>query len=171
MSRSAAVLIFAGLLALWGGCDGKGTTARAPAQSGLDDHEENIYEVLSRGAVSVADKLLENSWNLGSRFPVATLPDPLTWTEDPFEDPQWRFLFYSLKPTSNLLYAYYTTGQAKYRDKLVSILGSFAAYDASRPVGPPYDRTRFDHRHAAAFRAMVLVNTLVKLERSGDISP
>jgi hypothetical protein len=137
----------------------------------MDDREENIYEALSQGAVSVADKLLENRWNLGSRFPIATLPDPLTWTEDPFADPQWRFLFYSLKPTSNLLYAYDTTRDVKYRDKLVSILESFAAYDASRPVGPPYDRTRFDHRHGAAFRAMVLVNTLVKLERSGDITP
>jgi hypothetical protein len=137
----------------------------------MDDREENIYEALSQGAVSVADKLLENRWNLGSRFPIATLPDPLTWTEDPFADPQWRFLFYSLKPTSNLLYAYDITRDVKYRDKLVSILESFAAYDASRPVGPPYDRTRFDHRHGAAFRAMVLVNTLVKLERSGDIAP
>jgi len=136
----------------------------------LDDHHESIYAVLSRGAVSVADKLLENRWNLGSRFAIATLPDPLSWTEDPFEDPQWRFLFYSLKPTSNLLYAYYTTGEVKYREKLVSILESLAAYDAGRPVGPPYDRARFDHRHAAAFRAMVLVNTLVKLERSADIS-
>ena len=159
--------VVAGLLALWG-CQGSGTAART---LNLDDREENIYAVLSRGAISVADKLLENRWNLGSRFPIAPLPDPLTWTEDPFQDPQWRFLFYSLKPTSNLLFAYYTTGEAKYRDKLVSLLEGFAAYDASRPAGPPYDRTRFDHRHAAAYRAMVLVNTLVKLERSGDISP
>jgi len=164
-------IVVAGLMALWGGCHGDGATTQAPAQAGIDDREENIYEVLSRGAISVADKLLENRWNLGSRFPIATLPEPLTWTEDPFADPQWRFLFYSLKPTSNLLYAYDTTRETKYRDKLVSILESFAAYDAGRPVGPPYDRTRFDHRHAAAFRAMVLVNTLVKLERSGDISP
>jgi hypothetical protein len=163
--------MFAGLLALWGACSGSDTGARAPGHASLDDRGENIYEVLSRGTISVADQLLENRWNLGSRFAIATLPDPLTWTEDPFQDPQWRFLFYSLKPTSNLLYAYATTGEVKYRDKLVSILEGFAAYDASRPVGPPYDRTRFDHRHAAAFRAMVLVNTLVKLERSGDIAP
>jgi hypothetical protein len=169
MSRLVEVMSFAVLLALWGSCQGNSTSARAPTS--LDDREENIYEVLSRGTISVADQLLENRWNLGSSFPIATLPDPLTWTEDPFADPQWRFLFYSLKPTSHLLYAYYTTGEAKYRDKLVSILESFAAYDASRPVGPPYDRTRLDHRHAAAFRTMVLVNTLVKLERSGDISP
>jgi hypothetical protein len=152
-----------------GACSGDETTA-SPRAAGLDDRQENIYAVLSRGAVSVADKLLENRWNLGSRFPIATLPDPLTWTEDPFQDQQWRFLFYSLKPTSNLLYAYYTTGETKYRDKLVSILEGFVAYDAGRAAGPPYDRTRFDHRHGAALRAMVLVNTLGKLQRTGDIS-
>ena len=169
--RREGVLMFAGILALWGSCHGNDTTTRSPGHAAIDDRGENIYEVLSRGTIPVADQLLENRWNLGGRFAIATLPDPLTWTEDPFLDPQWRFLFYSLKPTSNLLYAYTRTGDVRYHDKLVSILESFAAYDASRPVGPPYDRTRFDHRHAAAFRAMVLVNTLVKLERSGDISP
>lgn len=158
----------AGLLVVSLGCSGDGPSARPPA--GLDDREENIYAVLSRGALSVADHLLENRWNLGSTFPIAALPDPLTWTEDPFQDQRWRSIFYSLKPTSNLLYAYASTGEVKYRDKLVSILEGFAAYDAARPVGPPYDRTRFDHRHTAALRAMVLVNTLVKLQRSGDIS-
>lgn len=171
MTSLARAGLFLGFLSLLGACGGEGTTAPAsPHTTGLDDREENIYAVLSRGAVSVADKLLENRWNLGSRFPIATLPDPLTWAEDPFQDQQWRFLFYSLKPTSNLLYAYYTTGDGKYRDKLVSILESFVAYDASRVVGPPYDRTTFDHRHGAALRAMVLVNTLGKLQRSGDIS-
>jgi hypothetical protein len=164
------VCLFAGLLLGSAACGGNGTSTPASHHAGLDDREENIYPVLSRGAISVADKLLENRWNLGSRFAIAELPDPLTWTEDPFQDQQWRFLFYSLKPTSNLLYAYYTTGEVKYRDKLLSILESFVAADASRPVGPPYDRTRFDHRHGSALRAMVLVNALVKLERSGDIS-
>jgi hypothetical protein len=167
MSATRACLC-AGLLAVLLACSGDGPSARPPA--GLDDREESIYAVLSRGALSVADKLLENQWSLGSAFPMATLPEPLTWTEDPFQDQRWRFIFYSLKPTSNLLYAYATTGEVQYRDKLVSILESFAAYDAARPVGPPYDRTRFDHRHTAALRAMVLVNTLVKLQRSGDIS-
>lgn len=168
MSRLGLGLL-AGLLLASASCGEEGTTT-SPRAAGLDDREENIYAVLSRGAVSVADKLLENRWNLGSRFPIATLPEPLTWTEDPFQDQQWRFLFYSLKPTSNLLYAYYSTGEVKYRDKLVSILESFVAYDAGRVVGPPYDRNTFDHRHGAALRAMVLVNTLVKLQRSGDIS-
>lgn len=161
--------LFAGLLVGSGACGGDDSTP-PPSQHALDDRMENIFAVLSRGAVSVADKLLENRWNLGSRFEIATLPESLTWTEDPFQDPQWRFVFYSLKPTSNLLYAYYTTGEPKYRDKLLSILESFVTYDAGRALGQPYDRTRFDHRHGSALRAMVLVNTLVKLQRSGDIS-
>jgi hypothetical protein len=168
MTSGMAAPLCAGLLAVSLACSGESTNARGPA--GLDDREESIYAVLSRGALSVADNLLENRWNLGSAFQVATLPAPLTWTEDPFQDQRWRFIFYSLKPTANLLYAYGSTGEVKYRDKLLSILQSFAAYDAARPVGPPYDRTRFDHRHTAALRTMVLVNTLVKLQRSGDIA-
>lgn len=162
------VCLCAGLFAVSLACTDDDRHARQPA--GLDDRQENIYPSLSRGALSVADKLLENQWNLGSAFPLASLPDPLTWTEDPFQDQGWRTIFYSLKPTSNLLHAYATTGETKYRDKLLSILECFVAFDAVRPVGPPYDRTRFDHRHTAALRTMVLVNTLVKLQRSGDIS-
>ena len=160
-------MICAGLVGLVGACDSsKGQKTQATAE----DREENIYGVLSRGSVKVANELLANQWDLGKRFPVVTLPETLTWTEDPLQDRYWRFLFYSLRPTSNLLYAYYTTQKAQYLDKLTSILESYVAYDAQRPVGPPYDRTRFDYRHGAAFRAMVLVNTLAKLERSGDIS-
>ena len=36
---------------------------------------------------------------------------------------------------------------------------------------PTFDRSRFDNEHAAAFRALVLVNTLGKLRRSGDMPP
>jgi hypothetical protein len=165
-AKTAALLVV--LAGAWGACHG--SDSAVPPQT--EDREENIYRVLSRGTIAAADDLLENRWNLGKSFPVVTLPFPLNWTEDPLRDQQWRFLFYSLRPTSNLLYAYYATGERKYRDKLLDILTGFAIYDDSRPVGPPYDdRTGFDHRHAAAFRAMVLVNTLVKLERSGDISP
>ena len=164
----ALVATGAGLVALGVACDPPPAphAKRAPV-----DREENIYGILSRGSASVANDLIENRWDLGQRFPIATIDEPITWTEDPFQDRYWRFLFYSLRPTSNLLYAYYSTGKTKYLDKLASILKSYAAYDAQRLVGPPYDRTRFDYRHGAAFRAMVLVNTLAKLERSGDISP
>ena len=164
----ALVATGAGLVALGVACDPHPAphAKRAPV-----DREENIYGILSRGSASVANDLIENRWDLGQRFPIATIDEPITWTEDPFQDRYWRFLFYSLRPTSNLLYAYYSTGKTKYLDKLASILKSYAAYDAQRLVGPPYDRTRFDYRHGAAFRAMVLVNTLAKLERSGDISP
>ncbi|MCS6915306.1 MAG: heparinase II/III family protein, partial [Myxococcota bacterium] len=115
--------------------------------------------------------LLSDLWDLGPRFPPVRIR-PLTWTEDPFSDSYWRFLFYSLRPTSNLLWAYYASGETRYRDKLIEILRSYAEHDAARPVGPQaYDRTRFDNRHAAAYRALVLVNTLVKLRRSGDLPP
>jgi hypothetical protein len=141
-----------------------------PKAPELRDGKEAIYSFLSEGSISNANGIVENRWDMGNRFPVATI-DTITWTEDPFGDDYWRFLFYSLRPTSNLLFAYYKTGQPKYLDKLTAILTSFVAYDEQRPTGPPYDRRTFDYRYGAAFRAMVLVNTVGKLQRIGELSP
>lgn len=126
--------------------------------------QEQIYGLVSEGSIPVADELLQDVWDLGPRsHPVHIAP--ITWREDPFHDSYWRSLYYALRPTSNLLYAYYSTGDKRYRDKLISILDSYCTYDASRPV----DRDKFDNRYSSAFRAMVLVNSYVKLARSGDL--
>ena len=53
----------------------------------------------------------------------------------------------------------------RYRDKLVAILRSFAAYDAVRPV----NTLTFDNNHAAAYRAMTLLNYYFKLQRAGAL--
>ena len=162
-SSAAAVLL--GILLVGGSA-----CSAVPDPPVLRDSQEAIYTFLSDGSISTANALVENCWDLGNRFPVVTI-DRITWTEDPFGDDYWRFLFYSLRPTSNLLWAYYKTGQPRYRDKLTSILASFVEYDEQRPTGPPYDRRTFDYKYGAAFRAMVLVNTVGKLQRIGQLSP
>jgi hypothetical protein len=126
---------------------------------------ESMYRLLNVGTLEAADRLLEDVWALPRHRPVQ-LQWPLTWTEDPFREPYWRFLFYSLRPTSDLLWAFYTTGDVRYRDKLLQILRGFFAVD-SRPRG--LSRATLDNRHTAAFRAMVLVNSYGKLSRSGDL--
>ena len=134
----------------------------------FSDGEESVYGFLSEGTRSRADLLLQDRWDLGARFASVTVIPELTWTEDPFGDQYWRFLFYSLRPTTHLLAAYGSTGQVKYRDKLLEILRSYAAHDEAR-AGQPEERLALDYPHAAAFRALVLVNTVRKLERTGDI--
>jgi hypothetical protein len=125
---------------------------------------ESMYADLNQGTIADADRLLDDTWPARGHPPVR-LGWPLTWTEDPYRDAYWRFMFYSLRYTSHLLWAYGTTGDRRYLDKLVAILRSYAAHDERRS----FDRLRFDNNHAAAYRAMVLVNTFEKLRRWGEL--
>jgi len=127
--------------------------------------DECIYTAVNEGNLRTANLMLRDVWEL-PRFEPVSLGWPLNWHEDPFRERYWRFVFYSLRPTSNLLWAYYATGETQYRDKLLAILRSFARHDRLRT---DFDRERFDERHGAAFRAMVLTNTYWKLRRSGDL--
>jgi len=143
------------------------TAASSASPMTLPNGRESMYDLVNQGTLEAANDLLNNVWDI-SRYKPATLPAALTWKEDPYHDNYWRFQFYSLRPTSNLLWAYYTTHQQKYLDKLISVLRSFTAYDATNP---PRDRTRLDYKHGAAFRAMVLVDDYVKLRRSNVLPP
>ncbi|MGH8890021.1 MAG: alginate lyase family protein [Acidothermaceae bacterium] len=143
------------------------TAASSTNPTTLPIGRESMYDLVNQGTLKGANDLLDNVWDI-SRYKPATLPATLSWKEDPYHDNYWRFQFYSLRPTSNLLWAYYTTHQQQYLDKLISILRSFTAYDATNP---PRDRTRLDYKHGAAFRAMVLVDDYVKLRRSNVLPP
>jgi hypothetical protein len=127
--------------------------------------KESIYALVNEGALERADELLQDVWDIGPRSKPVYL-NPITWTEDPYQDHYWRLLFYSLRPTSNLLWAYYTTGDVRYRDKLLQILSSYCANDKVRAA----NALTFDENYTTAFRAMVLVNSYVKLKRSGDLT-
>jgi hypothetical protein len=123
--------------------------------------KEGIYSEFNEGDLATADNLLNDVWPARSPLQPVHLDWPLSWTEDPYGDAYWRFYFYSLRPTSSLLWAYATTRDQRYHRTLVETLSSFVAHDAVRP----FDRLTFDNNHAAAYRAMVLVNAYAKLKR------
>jgi hypothetical protein len=127
---------------------------------------ESLYADINQGEFKVADQMRADLWPARG-YPPVYLPRPLTWTEDPYHDAYWRFMFYSLRYTSNLLWAFGNSGNQAYLDRLLEILSSYAVYDAGRP----FNRTTFDNKHAAAYRAMVLVNTYRKLQAWGALSP
>jgi hypothetical protein len=110
---------------------------------------EVMYKWVDKGSVSDAASILANTWPV-DRFADASLPEELTWTEDPYEDPYWRSQFYGFRPVRHLLAAYRATNDARYLDKLLSIVRSFASTGASAP----FSRDRL----ATATRALVLVN-------------
>jgi hypothetical protein len=137
------------------------STASAAWPTPIWSGPESAYAEFNGGTKATADALLDDVWPARSPRKPVKLDWPLTWTEDPYQDAYWRFFYYSLRPTSSLLWAYATTKDARYLKRLRAILSSYAAHDATRS----YDRLTFDNPHAAAYRAMVLVNTVVKLKR------
>jgi hypothetical protein len=128
----------------------------------LPSGREAMYAEFNQGDLATAENLLDNVWPARG-FPLPRLAWPLSWTDDPYDDAYWRFVFYALRPTANLVWAYETTKDPRYADRLVAILRSYVAYDATRP----FDRDTFDNNHAAAYRAMVLVNSYARLRAWG----
>ena len=94
--------------------------------------EESMYAELNEGEEATAQDLLENVWPARG-FPLPYLSWPLTWEEDPYHEAYWEFYFYGLRPEATLLYEWETTGRAAYLEKLIAILRSYVAYDATRP--------------------------------------
>ncbi len=119
---------------------------------------EVIYSWMDEGFFEYADNMLDDIYFTATRFESAKLDWPLTWTEDPYGEKYWRFIFYSLRFTRHLLYAYRVTGDEVYRDKLVAILRSFVDKGEQSPY--------IDDKHTEAFLAMSLVNCYCKLSRA-----
>ncbi|MFP2932912.1 alginate lyase family protein [Pyxidicoccus sp. 3LG] len=115
---------------------------------------ELMYGFLDEGTLEDADLILKDLWPV-PRFEPVQLPASLTWTEDPFQEKYWQFTFYGLRPTRHLLWAWRQTGDVRYRAKLLQVLESFAERGHQSQFA--WDK------HTAAFRAMVLVNTYIKL--------
>jgi hypothetical protein len=151
------------LLVLAGGLLVAPAAARAAWPTPIELGKESAYAEFNGGDLVSANDLLRDVWPARSPRKPVKLDWPLSWTEDPYTDAYWRFYFYALRPTSSLLWAYRTTGDDRYLQRLIAILRSFAAYDKVRPV----DKLTFDNKHAAAYRAMVLVNHYAKLKRWG----
>jgi hypothetical protein len=121
--------------------------------------EESAYAELNEGEEATAQDLLGNVWPARG-YPLPYLEWPLSWTEDPYHEAYWEFYFYGLRPEATLLYEWETTGDAAYLEKLIAILRSYVAYDATRPV----NTVTFDNDHTSAYRTMELINFYVKLK-------
>jgi hypothetical protein len=121
-----------------------------------------IYRFLDQGDLASADKIVGNLWPV-NRYADAQLAWPLTWTENPYDEKYWRFIFHGMRPLAHLLWAYRTTGEVRYRDKLLGAMESFVG----RAVDSPY----LWDEHTTAYRTMMLVNIEVTLAERGDLSP
>jgi hypothetical protein len=118
---------------------------------------EAIYSSTDEGSIAAADDLMHNQVDLPRYRPVRLSPQVM-WSEDPRSAPYWRFEFYSLRPTLNLLYAYRTTGRAGYARKLLELVSSFIGAENR-------SRWAWVNPHAVAFRCMALVDTWWKLRQ------
>jgi len=127
--------------------------------------EESAYAEMDEGEEATAQDLLGNVWPARG-YPLPYLEWPLTWQEDPYHEAYWEFYFYGLRPEATLLYEWETTANSAYLEKLIAILRSYVAYDATRPE----DIVTFDNDHTSAYRTMELINFYVKLKLA-DVLP
>jgi hypothetical protein len=116
-----------------------------------------VYHSTGNGTMSAADDLMRGVFDLARFEPVLIGATP-TWRENPYNSRYWRFEFYALRPTADLLYALEHTGNAAYGRRLLAILDSFVARERSSPFA-------WQDNHAVAFRAMVLVDEWWALRR------
>jgi hypothetical protein len=123
---------------------------------------EVIYPSTDQGKIRAANDLLHNVWDI-PRYASVRLPASPTWSENPYQVNYWRFEFYSLRPTLNLLYAFRTTGDAVYAKRLVNLDMSFIAAEPKSPWA-------WQDPHAVAFRCMSLIDTWWKLRQAHSLS-
>ena len=122
---------------------------------------ESIYSSTDEGSIAAANALLHNEVVLPRYRPVR-LPSLPTWSENPYSASYWRFEFYSLRPTLNLLYAYRTTGKVVYAKQLLRLDSSFIAAEGR-------SRWAWADPHTVAFRCMALVDTWWKLRQDHQL--
>jgi len=123
---------------------------------------ETVYTSTDSGSVSAANALLHNVFDVTRYRPLRTPTIP-TWAENPYGERYWRFEFYSLRPSLNLLYAFRTTGNPAYARRLVQLDLSFIKAEPRSPWA-------WDDPHGVAFRTMYLVDTWWKLRQHHALS-
>lgn len=121
--------------------------------------KELVYDFFDEGDIAIANAYLKNEIQIERYDPFNIETDKITWEEDPYNERYWRSIFYSLRDTRHLLYAYRETGDDKYKDKLTEIIEGFLDEGTHKPHA-------WDDYHAVAFRAMTLTNTWWKLRES-----
>src|SRR3989338_2953028 len=125
-----------------------------------NDSKSTLYDFLNEGSIDIADQFLRDQFVIPRYKPVEFKP-PLSWTEDPYDEKYWQFMFYSLRETRHLVFAGKVTEDPKYYQKLSEIIEGFI--DTGRDENKPYSWDL----HGAAFRTMVLVNSWWKLREAG----
>ncbi len=127
-----------------------------------NEGKEIVYSSLKGGDLEIADNYLNDLYEM-PRFDPIKIDSPLTWKEDPYNDKYWRFNYYSLRPTLNLLYAGIETKNPQYNEKLIEIIESFLDKGIN-------ESSSWEDYHAVAFRTMVLVDIWWKLREQNSLS-
>jgi hypothetical protein len=122
---------------------------------------ESIYSSTDEGSIRAANDLLRDKFDL-PRYPPIRFPSLPTWSENPHNAQYWRFEFYSLRPSLNLLYAFRTTGEVTYARQLLRIDLGFIDAES-------HSRWAWADPHAVAFRSMSLVDTWWKLRQDHQL--
>lgn len=125
-------------------------------------NRETIYSSTDEGSISAANDLLHGKFDVSRYRPVRLRPLP-EWSENPYHAKYWRFEFYSLQPSLNLLYAYRTTGRPAYARQLTRL-------DLSFVKAEPRSRWAWTDPRTVAFRSMSLVDTWWKLREYHQLS-
>lgn len=122
---------------------------------------EDIYSSTDEGSISAANDLMRDVYDV-PRYPPVRLPEYPSWSENPYSANYWRFEFYSLRPTLNLLYAFRQTGNDEYARRLINLDMSFIAAEPKSPWA-------WQDPHAVAFRCMSLIDTWWKLRQAHEL--
>lgn len=132
----------------------------------------SIYSFMRQGSIADADYLLNNKVNI-PRYPIYDYGN-LSWDLDPYDEKYWRFIFYSLRPTTDLLYAYDETGDKRYFDKYVEIIDSFTKENSdSLTYYPEYDENislKTYEQRSSGFNHNILLDTssINGFQKKGD---
>ena len=127
---------------------------------------ENMYDFLNRGSIEIANKMLDNCWTLPRFDEVCFEGEFPTWTENPYDENYWIFVFYSLRPLRHLIYAWEETRNDTYKEHLVGLVNSFS--DMADESSYIYETVA--DKHGAAFRMMVLVKLKWTLAHDFELS-
>jgi hypothetical protein len=96
-----------------------------------------------------ADELMQNRYRLGNH-PIVTLPADPRWSENPLHDNNWQYQYQSLRFVNDLLWAWNSTGQTRYRDRALFLLRDWYVSNPRSAPRSPYSW----NDHSTAWRAM-----------------
>jgi len=124
--------------------------------------KEQVYSSLSSGDIRNADKIIQGYVPI-DRYDDYKPLSQITWSEDPYQDRYWRFLFYGFRPFQDLFFAFDKTGKIVYLEKVRELTNSFLDLGSDKPES-------WEDYHAVSFRAMTLVKSWWQLRSNNLLS-